>query len=183
MTDKLINREDSFEDQCKKFGDLLQLRKPVSAKVMWSAIHDDNYARDLVVNKNRPFYLKKLLENPPEVESKHKPEHHHTNRELIASAASALIRWSKSGFTKVNAEVLETRENACLSCPNMVDPENFIQKLVPSKSISNKIGERTGNHVCDLCGCHIGKKIQLYSESCPEEHPTKKGFTRWDEPK
>ncbi len=183
MKDTTITRESSFDAQCAKFGELLDLGKPVSAKVMWSAIHDESYARDLVINKRRPFYLKRLLENPPEVQSRHKPEHHHTNRELITSAASALIRWSKSGFTKVDAKILETRENACLSCPNMVDPERFIQKIIPSKTISNKIGERTGNHICDLCGCHIGKKIQLISESCPDKHPVKEGYTRWNEPK
>ena len=183
MLDEIINENESFDDQCKKFGELLNLGKPVTAQVLISAIHDENYAKQLVAQKQRPFYLNKLLANPPEVDSKHKAEHHHSNTELIASAASALIKWSKSGFTKVDVNILEIRENACLACPNMVDPDRFIQKIIPSKSISNKIGERTGKHICDLCGCHIAKKIQLISESCPEKHPAKVGFTRWNEPK
>jgi hypothetical protein len=181
MSDTNSNKK-TFQDQCEKFGELLDLGKPVNSEVMVCAIHNDKYTKDLIANKNRPFYLKKLLENPPCFESKHKSTHHHSSAELIARAAGSLIKWSKSGFMKVDEKVLETRENACLSCPNLVDPEKFIQKLIPSKSVSNKIGERTGNHVCDLCGCHVGKKIQLYSESCPDYHPTKKGYTRWDEP-
>ena len=182
MINRNFNEKNTFEDQCKKFGELLELGKPVNPKVLFSAIHDEDYARNLVANKRRPFYLKKLLENPPDVESEHKPEHHHTNRELILSAASALIKWGKSGFMKVDAEVLEKRENACLSCPHIVDPDKILQKLVPSKHASNQIGERTGNHVCDLCGCHIGKKIKLVTESCPDKHPVNKGLTRWNEP-
>lgn len=180
---EFISNNETFEDQCRKFGELLELGKPVTPQVLISAIHDENYARRLVANKRKPFYLNKLLQNPPDTESKHKPEHHHTHRELIANAASSLIKWSKSGFMKVDERVLETRENACLSCPYMVDPDMFIQKLIFSKSVSNKIGERTGKHVCDLCGCHIGKKILLFSESCPDKHPTKEGYTRWDEPR
>lgn len=182
MTNRNIDNKETFEDQCRKFGELLELGKPVTAEVLVSAIHDETYARNLVANKRRPFYLKKLLNNPPDVESKHKPEHHHTSRELISNAANALLNWGKSGFMKVDDIVLEIRENACLSCPNMVDPEKFIQKIIPSKSVSNKIGERTGKHVCDLCGCHIGKKIQLVTEACPDKHPSKEGYTRWDEP-
>lgn len=182
MFNNNINNSESFEEQCRKFGELLNLGKPVTPQVLISAIHDDNYARDLIANKRSPFYLNKLLKNPPDVESKHKPEHHHSSKELVANAASALIKWSKSGFMKVDADILEIRENACLSCPNMVDPDMLIQKLIPSKNISNKPGERTGRHVCDLCGCHIGKKIQLVSESCPDRHPDKEGFTRWNEP-
>lgn len=182
MLNDYIDTNKSFDDQCRKFGELLELGKPVTAQVLISAIHDDNYARDLIANKRRPFYLNKLLNNPPDVESKHKAEHHHSSGELIASAAKALIKWGKSGFMKVDEHTLEIRENACLSCPNMVDPEMFIQKLIPSKSISNKIGERTGDHICDLCGCHISRKIQLITESCPGRHPTKEGVTRWNEP-
>ncbi len=176
-----MDKNETFEDQCIKFGELLELGKPVNPQVMFSAIHDDEYARNLVANRRRPFYLNKLLNNPPDVSSKHKPEHHHSSRELITNAASALIKWSKSGFMKVDESVLEVRENACLSCPHMVDPDMFIQRIIPSKSISNKIGERTGNHVCDLCGCHIGKKIKLVTEACPDRHPVKDGFTRWNE--
>lgn len=176
------NLDAAFEDQCKKFGELLDLGKPVTPQVMISAIHDESYARNLVANKKRPFYLNKLLNDPPVVESKHKPEHHYSSTELISSAVEALLRWSKSGFMKVDEQTLQIRENACLSCPNMVDPDKFLQKLVPSKNISNKIGERTGNHICDLCGCHIGKKILLVTEKCPDRHPDKEGLTRWVEP-
>ncbi|MBN1302672.1 MAG: hypothetical protein JW995_15745 [Melioribacteraceae bacterium] len=182
MLNEKININATLEDQCLQFGKLLELGKPVAPQVLISAIHNDDYARSLIANKRSPFHLNKLLANPPVVESKHKPEHHHTSGELIASAAKALIKWGKTGFMKVDAKVLEKRENACLSCPNMVDPDKLIQKILPSKSISNKTGERTGKHVCDFCGCHISKKIQLISESCPDEHPTKSGFTRWDEP-
>ena len=178
----IISDEDTFEEQCEKFGKLLRLGKPVNLEVLISAIHNEDYAKNLVANKRSSLILKKLLENPPEVKSNHKPEYHFSNRELISNAAKAMIRWSKVGFTKVDLEILERRENACLSCPNLVDPEKLIQKIIAIPLVSNKIGERTGNHVCDLCGCHIKKKIKVISEDCPDKHPTKDGFTRWNEP-
>jgi len=180
--ESLINDKDTFEEQCKKFGELLRLGKPVTSEVLISALHNENYARDLVANKRAPLIVKKLLSNPPEVKSLHKPGHHFSNRELITNAAKAMIRWSKAGFTKVDMETLERRENACLSCPNLVDPEKLIQKIIAIPTVSNKIGERTGSHVCDLCGCHIKKKIKVISEDCPDKHPNREGFTRWDEP-
>ncbi len=182
LLENIVDKNESFEEQCTKFGELLELGKPVTQEVMFSAIHNEKYARELIINKRTPARLMRLLKNPPKVNSAHKPEHHHTHRELITNAAKALIKWSKTGFTKVDEKILETRENACLSCPNIVDPDMFIQKLIPSHKMSNKIGERTGDHVCDLCGCHLGKKMKLASESCPDKHPTKEGFTRWNEP-
>jgi hypothetical protein len=178
----IINDEDTFEDQCKKFGELLRLGKPVTAEVLISALHNEDYAKNLIANKRSVLILRKLLSSPPEVKSNHKPEHHFSTGELIANAAIAMIRWSKAGFTKVDLETLERRENACLSCPNLVDPEKLIQKIIAIPTVSNEIGERTGNHVCDLCGCHIKKKIKVISEVCPDKHPDKEGFTRWDEP-
>lgn len=180
--EKLFDEKDTFDEQCKKFGELLRLGKPVTSEVLISALHNEEYAKNLVANKRSPLILRKLLNNPPEVRSNHKPEHHFTNAELISNAAKAMIKWSKTGFTKVDMETLERRENACLSCPNLVDPEMLIQKMISIPIVSNEIGERTGRHVCDLCGCHLKKKIKVISEVCPDEHPTKEGYTRWDEP-
>lgn len=180
--ESLINEKDTFEEQCKKFGELLRLGKPVTSEVLFSALHDEDYARELVANKRAPLIMRKLLNNPPKVKSNHKPEHHFSTGELISNAAKAMIRWSKTGFTKVDLETLERRENACLSCPNLVDPEKLIQKMISIPIVSNEIGERTGPHVCDLCGCHLKKKIKVISEVCPDIHPTKEGYTRWDEP-
>ncbi len=182
MTTDFFNKKDSFEEQCKKFSELLELSRPVSEDVLFSAIHDEEYARQLIINKRIPSKFMKLLRNPPKVKSNHKSTHPHSNAELIKSAAVALIKWGKSGFTKVDAKTLETRENACLACPNMVDPGMVIQKIIPSHKISNKVGERTGKHICDLCGCQIHKKIQLISENCPDKHPELEGMTRWHEP-
>lgn len=183
MINEIIDNKDSFEEQCRKFGELLELGKPVTAEVLISAIHDENYARNLVANKRTPSVLLRLLRNPPNVNSDHKPEHHFTNAELIKSGAIALIKWSKSGFTKVDEKTLEIRENACLACPNLADPEKLLQILAPTKKITNRVGERTGKHVCDLCGCHVSKKMRLVSEECPDKHPSKEGYTRWNEKK
>lgn len=178
----IFNDQDTFEEQCNKFGELLRLGKPVTSEVLISAIHNENYAKNLVANKRAPVILKKLLKNPPAVKSNHRHEHHFSNKELISNAAKAMIKWSKVGFTKVDLTILEKRENTCLSCPNLVDPEKLIQKIIAIPLVSNNIGERTGSHVCDLCGCHVKKKIKVISEDCPDKHPTKEGYTRWDEP-
>lgn len=104
------------------------------------------------------------------------------NLELVKRAGRALWRWSKTGFATVDDETLARREEGCLACPHLGDPERVLQKMVPAGRVTGKTGERTGKRVCKLCGCNVGKKIRLASESCADEHPLKAGLTRWGEP-
>ncbi len=104
------------------------------------------------------------------------------NLELVKRAGRALWRWSKTGFATVDDETLARRENGCLGCPYLGDPERALQKMIPAKGVTGKIGERTGKRVCKLCGCSVAKKMRLTSESCPDRHPIKAGLTRWGEP-
>lgn len=81
-----------------------------------------------------------------------------------------MFNWSKSGITVVSNEVLEKREDACLSCEHLVKPEKLLQKLVTSKS-KDTIGKRAADCVCKVCGCSISKKIRAVAEGCPVTMP------------
>jgi hypothetical protein len=73
----------------------------------------------------------------------------------------ALLKWAQTGFSVVDDETLERRENACLACPHLSEPQKLVQKIIPSKEINQKIGQRTGKKVCNLCGCNVSKKIRI----------------------
>jgi hypothetical protein len=105
-----------------------------------------------------------------------------SNIGLLKKAGKALVNWGKNGFILLDDEAIERRENACLSCIYLADPVRVLQKMIPSKNANEKIGERTGKKVCKLCGCNVGKKILLPSESCPDIHPEKPEMNRWGEP-
>jgi hypothetical protein len=178
---------DSFDDLCLRLGNFLGIGKPVPAKVLLRAVNDPPFASDLIISRNMPGFLQPLFDDPKTalyeesllpVKKKTK-----TNSELLSKAAKAFIGWGKTGFSVVDESTLERRENACLSCPNLTDPEKTLQKLAASKLESGKIGRRTGAKVCTLCGCNISKKIRLPGEACPDNHPALAGMNRWGEAK
>jgi hypothetical protein len=105
-----------------------------------------------------------------------------SNTELMAKAAGAMVRWGKAGFGKVDLEVLQRREDACLACPHLTDPRAAVQKLAPAPEVSDLIGARTGKKVCELCGCQVSRKMRMTTESCPGSHQADAGLTRWGEP-
>jgi hypothetical protein len=180
-----IKDSDSLPEMCARFGEFLGLDKPVPMNVLLRAIDDPPFASDLITCRNTPAFLEALFNDhrnnaygKPEVEKAKSP----TSAELIGKAASAFINWGKAGFSTVDMQTLERREDACLECPNLKDPEHILQKIVPSKKAAGKTGSRTGKRVCALCGCNAAKKMRLPSEACPDKHPTLSGITRWGEP-
>lgn len=147
------------------------------------AIQDPDYANNLITCRSAPDFLEILLRDPKNEEyaDTAAAKNRITNADLLQKAASAFLRWGKAGFSVVDDFTLEKRENACLGCENISKPEKMLQKLVTSKP-KELIGKRVSDCVCKLCGCSLGKKIRLPSESCPARHPENKQLNRWGEP-
>ncbi|SEW52791.1 hypothetical protein [Chitinophaga arvensicola] len=164
-------------EQRSQLAEILGLEGPVSEEVLKAAVGNESYARNLLLSKENPQMLETLLNKPGRQGTQ---EFSHAT--LIRKAATALLRWGKTGFAIVNADVLEQREDACLSCHHLRDPKGTLQQIVPSAQGKDKPGYRTGKKVCDLCGCNIANKIRLPSEFCPDVHPEDHQHTRWGEP-
>lgn len=174
--------DDSLQQQCLEFGKKLGLDGPVSEEVLRTALQNEKYAYDLVVAAENydPRILQFRLDHPPQPDSDKAPAVHHSNLELAARAAKALIRWSATGFARVDDETLERRRQACLACPHLRDPEYWTQNLITVKPRQDLPWDVAGK-VCNLCGCVLSKKIHLPSETCPGEDPASPGRSRWGE--
>lgn len=182
----LNNKHATLEEKCREFGEVLGLNQPVSEQVLIAAIQNETYSHNLLMSRTSQGMLEYLIQNPPknrkEMPSESIIESKKSNAELLLKATNSLLKWGKTGFSTVSKEVLKTREDACLACPNLSGAKSSLQKLIPGQNQSDLIGKRAANKFCGLCGCNIGKKIKLTSESCPGKHPTKEGYTRWNEP-
>lgn len=165
----------------KQLEELLNLTEGVSEEVFLCTIHNKTYAQNLLMCKDSREFLNYLLQNPPLESLKNISKSELTNMELAQNATKAIVSWAKSGFSSADFEMLERRENACLSCEYLGKPGKVLQKLITSKS-KEHIGKRAADCVCKLCGCSISKKIRLASESCPASHPDNAGLSRWNEP-
>jgi hypothetical protein len=176
-----LGKASTLEQRLAAFGDILELGEPVSPQVLFAALQDSTYARNLLVSRRSPPHLHYLLSNPPAVDIPDQHMRMPSNGELVKSAATALFKWAKTGFSTVDEATLERRENACLNCPHLVAATRILQKIVPSGKTSTEIGRRTGDKVCDLCGCSLKRKMRLTSESCPGKDPDRPEFTRWGE--
>ena len=165
----------------KQLAELLNRPDGVSENAFLCAIHNKTYAHNLLMCKESGDLLDHLLAHPP-LESIRDIRHNElTNLELARKATKAMVSWAKTGFSSADFEMLERRENACLSCEYLGKPQKVLQKLVTSKS-KEHVGHRASDCVCNLCGCSISKKIRLPSESCPGRHPDNDSLNRWGEP-
>src|SRR5262249_34863462 len=146
---------------------VLGREEPVPLNAFLRAVDDPAYFSFLLTSRNEPGFLEPLLHDPANVkygpaETPPQPAAHqrHSDVALMGRAAKAFIRWGKTGFSVADEATIERRENACLACPHRTEPRSRLQKLIPVEN-AGKIGTRTGNHVCDLCGCQLAKKIRL----------------------
>jgi hypothetical protein len=179
-----IKDSGSLPEMCSLLGDFLGLQEPVPTCVLLRAVSDPTFAADLITCRQAPDFLNALFDDPRTRAYESSPDaapSSLSSRQLVGRAAEAFMRWGKAGFSTVDAETMERRENACLVCPNLRDPELALQKLISGKVMPGKIGSRTGNKICSLCGCNAGRKLRLPTEACPAPHPTMPGFTRWEE--
>lgn len=169
----------SVAEKRQTFAYMLGLEEPVSEAVLLCAVESPSYARSLMNAMNQPARLNDLLTNPPHLRG---TKATFSNANLVAKAGTALMKWAVAGFPTVSKSVLETREDACLACPELKAPTNTLQQLTASSSVSEKIGRRTGNKSCQACGCVITNKIRLATESCPLACPDDFTVNRWGEP-
>jgi hypothetical protein len=190
MIQELIEIKDteSVSEMCTRFGTWLGSEKPVPEPVLLRALDDPGYASDLITCRNAPAFLEALFTDPrnaawaPAPAPAAEPVAGSAgNLELVGRAAQAFLRWGNAGFSTVDPATLERRENACLACPHLSEPDRLLQRLA-GRAAGEQVGSRTGKRVCGRCGCNVGKKMRLSSESCPELHPTLVGLTRWGEP-
>lgn len=162
----------SIEDGCRQLGALLELDAPVPPDVLVAAIQSEEYARNLLICRRTPVFLKTLLENPVRRQQR-TPDPAQSSFELLKTASHALARWGKVGFSVVPDEVLERRLRACLVCPNL----RTSRSAAPA---AYKVMKTQAS--CALCGCDVEKKARMSSESCPGEDPKAQGQNRWGQP-
>lgn len=175
---------ETLEEKCFALGHLLGLNDAVPENVLLAAIEFPAYGQKLLAKKNNPELLEQLLQNPPELlqYSSSGIKRSYSNNELMAKAAKALMKWGFSGFKKVGDDVLQRRETACLACPNLTEPESNLQRYSASATPIDKLGFRTGNKVCGVCGCVVKNKMKLSTETCPVVSPEDPSVNRWGEP-
>lgn len=171
---------ETLQERCLALGDLLGLDGAVPEAVLLAAVDNQTYAKRLLESKDNPSQLFDLINNPP-ASLYTGVAGTHTNAQLIAKAGKALVRWGFSGFATVTPAQLQTREEACLACPNLTAPVHALQRFTAPAATSTKIGQRTGNKICSQCGCVIRNKIRLATETCPWEDAQHPGQNRWGE--
>jgi len=172
-----VQTTDTTEQLCERLGNYLGFNKPVPKTVLLRALAEPAFAKKLLSARNSLRLLRPLLNDEANERFRRKP----TNLALIQQATTAFLKWGKAGFSIVDQETLERREAACLDCPHIGLSERFLQKMVARKKITGVPGKRLGASICKLCNCVLDKKIKLATESCPDKHPVRKGFNRWDE--
>jgi hypothetical protein len=178
-----VSKSTPLPEMRERLGEVLGLDRPVPLPVLLRAIDDPGFAGDLITCRGSPAFLTALFDDrrtrayaPAAEVADASPA------KLAGKAALAFARWGKAGFSTVDPETLDRREQACLACPHLGDPQSLLQKLVPTGAVADRVGSRLGRKICTLCGCVATKKIRLPTEACPGEHPVRAGLTRWEEP-
>lgn len=174
-----LARVESLEQGCARLGELLGLDGPVQETVLRAALQDTTYAHNLFASRSAPAFLEKLLKSPPQSERVSGEVSDATglsNAQLLARASSALWRWGRSGFERIDEQARARRIAACRSCPHLTEPSGALQLMASGR------GDDLGGRVCGRCGCLAARKVAVPTESCPAPHPTVAGFTRWGEP-
>ena len=175
-----MNENTPMPEMQARLAFVLGIDRPAPMAVLLRAIDDPGFANDLITCRNAPGFLAALFDDKRTLAYAPAPdEKPASSLALAGKAATALMRWGKAGFSTVDEETLRSREDACLACPNLGEPQSMLQKLVPTSAVSERLGSRLGGKVCTLCGCVAAKKIRLPTEACPGAHPVRQGVTRW----
>jgi hypothetical protein len=170
-----LKQMNNVQEACAKFGQLLGLDVPVSPNVLYAAMEDEDYARNLLLSRRNSAMLTSLLMQPVPVTALATPTStNHSNLQLIGKAAKALLDWGKTGFSTVDEFTYDKRMSACNRCDQLEAPPD---KLLYKISLSKKEDKRT----CKECGCVVSRKARLASDTCPLEDATNPGFNRWSE--
>lgn len=167
---------DNMQQQRVEMAAILGLDEPVSAEVLHAAVADSTYAHHLLVCRQEPEFMAHLLANPPGIDASNEAENFST-ADLLARAAESLARWAKTGFSTVSDETYRNRLQLCAACPNLKVPPKDQQSLYAMAGAA--ANERS---VCGKCGCVVTVKARRTSDTCPDPHPDRNGFNRWNEP-
>jgi hypothetical protein len=174
---------DTLAEAQAAFGEFLGLDGPVPAKVIRHAFADQYFRHNLILCRNRPELLWKLMQHPRNAEFEEQAAPASASPaaasrgapELAAKAGKALYTWAMSGFALLEQEAFEARFAACEACDLLSEaPDTLLYRVTRSK--------RGDPRVCGACGCVAARKARLASESCPMPDRTDPTRTRWGEP-
>jgi hypothetical protein len=177
-----LRKASNLEEAQAAFGTFLGLGAPVPAGVLRHAFADQYFRHNLILNRNRPEELRRLLEHPRNAEfesgagtAQAEGMPVRGTAELAAKAGKALYAWAKTGFALLDQEAFDARFAACEACDQLsAPPDNWVYNLTSTK--------RGDPRICGACGCTAARKARLASESCPMADPTNPDLTRWGEP-
>lgn len=171
-----IKQITDINEACRHYGELLGLERPVTENVLYAALEDEDYARNLLLARRTPPLLELLMLQAPAKKIKTPEAPGFSNVQLIGKAAKAFIDWGKTGFSTVTDEVYEKRMTACNGCDQLSSPPD---QLVYKISLKKGEDKRT----CNSCGCVVSRKARLVNDTCPLADEMNPGFNRWGEPK
>lgn len=166
--------EAGWDDHRRAFGDMLGLGGPVPDAALRAALYDGTYAQSLfAAREGDPRHLRRLLDEPPEVEEIAEKSPQARQAKLVRRAAKALALWASDLFATVDDETLRRRRDACAACEHATRPPDLLLYRLAGGL------EQT---ICELCGCNLVQKTRFPEASCPALHPRLPGMTRWGEP-
>ncbi len=196
LTEVGLEETQSWSEVCARFGDLLHLEGPAPDAVVRRALEDDHYAFHLMMSRDNPSAIRRLLRDkrnatyasaPQPAEASipttagspaaapPTPADAASNAELVKRAATAMYKWARSGFTQADPAEFDQRWGACQACPDLQEaPQKALYKLAQLTTSDTR--------VCGKCGCVAHRKAMLSTERCPAEDPSNPGFNRWGQP-
>lgn len=187
MIDRLqqLEQSQSWEDVRLEFGKYLGLQGAAPAGVTRRAMEDRMFAHYLVVCREHPSYLEKLLKDPKNKKYEDTAAgpavtvlpvaDDRSNLELVARASKSLFKWAQAGFERVDQVEFDKRFETCKTCPFLAAaPDKMVYKF--------KLKNETDMRVCNACGCVASRKARLATEACPKADPANPGFNHWGQP-
>lgn len=175
-------------------ADQLGVDGPLPAAAVLAAAVHPRYHRQLIMSRDQPAALTRLLEAPPRVAdavaatlgmgprvagpgpAATPAPGPGSTAVLTRRATTAVVRWAASGFALADEPTRARRLAACAACPHWTDPPAQGPHRVTSRL-------RPGSRICGLCGCVTDLKVRLTSEACPAPHQADPALTRWGEPR
>jgi len=143
--------------------------------VLARASQDDRFARYLVECRQNPHLLSMLFADPANKDyaprSSRRPR---TNLQAATQAAASLAKWAGTAFRSVDLAEADRRLSVCRACPHIanIDAAPTVTRIASSETA-----------ICGLCGCPLGRKARMATESCPDADPRQPGLNRWGQPR
>ncbi|MEJ5105248.1 hypothetical protein [Chryseobacterium sp. MYb328] len=168
-----------ISEACVRFSEILGSSKPVPDGVLYAALEDEDYARNLLLARRSPELMNMLFAqrtqySPKTVVPQEEKQSGYTNLQLLEKLGKSMWKWGLVGFSTVTEEVYNKRLAACASCDQLEEaPDRLVYKI----SLKKNEDKRT----CKTCGCVVARKARLTNDTCPREDTGNPGFNRWGE--